>query len=68
MRLLLRVALIVVLVLAAGLGFAWWYDHTGQHSDPDFDARVPSPAYPSDASIRHPKVLMDEAHRNFHTA
>jgi hypothetical protein len=68
MRIFWRVALIVVVVFAAGLGFAWWYDHTGQHSDPSFDTRVPAPAYPSDAGNRHPQVLMDEAHRNFHTA
>jgi hypothetical protein len=68
MRVFWRVAVTVVLVLGAGLGFVWWYDHTGQHSDPDFDARVPSPAYPSGVGNQHPKVLMDEAHRNFHTA
>jgi hypothetical protein len=68
MRYFWRVALIVVLILSAGLGFAWWYDRTGQHSDPDFNARVPSPAYPSGVGETHPKVVMDEAHRNFHTA
>ncbi len=35
-----------------------------QKSDPDFDARVEKPAYPSAG----PRVLFDEAHRNFHTA
>jgi hypothetical protein len=68
MRVFWTIALIVVLVLAAGLGFALWYDHTGQHSDPDFDARVWSPVYPSAVGNRHPKVLIDEAHHNFHTA
>jgi len=68
MRVVRRVTLIVILALVSGLGFIWWYDHKGQHPDPDFDARVPSPAYPSDAANRHPRVLMDEAHRNFHTA
>jgi hypothetical protein len=68
MRWLWRVVAIVVMVAVAGLGFAWWYDHTGQHSDPDFDARVPLPAYASGTGDRQPKVLMDEAHRNFHTA
>lgn len=35
-----------------------------QVADPDFDARVPKPAY----AIIHPKALLDEAHNNFHTA
>ncbi|HUK87562.1 MAG TPA: DUF4350 domain-containing protein [Terriglobales bacterium] len=68
MRILLRVGLALVLLLAAGIGFAWWYDHVGQHSDADFDTRVQSPAYPAGAGTRHPRVLMDEGHRNFHTA
>jgi hypothetical protein len=38
----------------------------GQRSDPNFDARVARPAYPQAA--RHPRVLFDEAHHNFHTA
>lgn len=41
--------------------------HTGgQRADPTFDARVSRPAYSS--AERHPRVLFDEAHRNFHTA
>lgn len=36
----------------------------GQQADPNFDARVSSPAY----NKRHPKVLFDEAHNNVHTA
>jgi hypothetical protein len=35
-----------------------------QESDPDFDAKVARPAYVK----AHPKVLIDEAHNNFHTA
>ncbi|HKC62799.1 MAG TPA: hypothetical protein VKB86_04145 [Pyrinomonadaceae bacterium] len=35
-----------------------------QEADPKFDARVAHPAYTS----KHPKVLFDEAHFNFHTA
>jgi predicted transcriptional regulator len=34
-----------------------------QTSDPDFDASVERPAYPSDG----PVVVVDEAHANFHT-
>src|SRR5258708_11038989 len=68
MRVLWRVVLIVILTLASVVGFAWWYDQAGQHSDSAFDPRVPSPAYPSAAGTQHPKVLVDEAHRNFHTA
>ena len=36
----------------------------GQISDPNFDATVARPAYTND---RHPSVLFDEAHHNFHT-
>lgn len=35
-----------------------------QVADPDFDPAVLKPAY----SKKHPKVLLDEAHHNFHTA
>jgi hypothetical protein len=35
-----------------------------QVADPDFDTKVAKPAYTS----KHPKVLLDEAHNNFHTA
>lgn len=35
-----------------------------QTADPNFDAKVARPAYTS----KHPKVLFDEAHNNFHTA
>ena len=34
-----------------------------QMADPDFDTKVARPAY----TKKHPKVLFDEAHRNFHT-
>ena len=67
MRILWRIVVGLTVILATGVGFAWWYDHVGQRSDPNFSTRVPSPTYPSEDG-RHPKVLMDEAHRNFHTA
>lgn len=35
-----------------------------QVADPGFDAKVAKPAYPK----KHPRVLFDEAHNNFHTA
>jgi WD40 repeat protein len=35
-----------------------------QRNDPNFDVSVPHPAY----TDKHPAVLFDEAHRNFHTA
>src|SRR5690242_17838631 len=34
-----------------------------QMADPNFDAKVPNPAYVS----AHPKIIVDEAHHNFHT-
>ncbi len=36
----------------------------GQRTDPDFDISVAHPAY----TAKHPTVLFDEAHNNFHTA
>jgi Leucine Rich repeat len=36
----------------------------GQRNDPDFDVSVAHPAY----TTKHPTVLFDEAHHNFHTA
>jgi hypothetical protein len=36
----------------------------GQRNDPDFDVSVAHPAFTS----KHPAVLFDEAHQNFHTA
>jgi hypothetical protein len=38
----------------------------GQRADPDFKTKVDRPAYA--AGPRHPRVLFDEAHHNFHTA
>lgn len=38
----------------------------GQQADPDFDTKVAHPAYAG--GPRHPRVLFDEAHHNFHTA
>ena len=35
-----------------------------QVADPDFDPKVANPAY----TKKHPKVFLDEAHHNFHTA
>ena len=35
-----------------------------QVADPDFDTKVASPAY----TKKHPRVFLDEAHNNFHTA
>ena len=35
-----------------------------QIADPDFDSKVANPAY----AKKHPKVFLDEAHNNFHTA
>jgi hypothetical protein len=38
----------------------------GQRADPNFNTKVARPAYINAA--RHPRVLFDEAHHNFHTA
>jgi hypothetical protein len=52
----------IALVLGSGILVAT--GHSQQVADPDFDASVTHPAYVD----RHPKVLFDEAHHNFHTA
>jgi hypothetical protein len=52
-----RLVTIVLLFVLAISGFAQ------QVADPDFDTRVAKPSYKS----KHPKVLFDEAHNNFHT-
>ena len=51
------VAAAALLVAAASPAFAQ------QVPDPNFDARVATPAFASDG----PRVLLDEAHQNFHT-
>ena len=68
MKIVRRVVLTLSIILAVAVGFAWWYDNAGQHSNPDFDARVVSPAYPPGTPGSHPTVLMDAGHRDFHTA
>jgi hypothetical protein len=47
-----------------GSGWAVKVWRQQQAADPDFDARVTRPAYTN----QRPKVLIDEAHHNFHTA
>jgi hypothetical protein len=39
-------------------------EQLGQRTDPDFDVSVAHPAF----TAKHPAVLFDEAHQNFHTA
>lgn len=50
---------LVVAVLMLAIGAV-----AQQVADPDFDTRVAKPAYKK----KHPKVLFDEAHNNFHTS
>jgi len=51
-------------IIAACLFLAQAVTTRGQQmADPDFDTKVARPAY----TKKHPKVLFDEAHRNFHT-
>jgi len=58
-------SLIAVLVLGAIIvGLAYQRFASQQQPDPDFVARVERPAYVAE----HPRVLMDAAHENFHTA
>lgn len=53
-----RTARLVSIFLASLIGLS-----AQQVADPNFDASVARPAY----TDKHPKVLCDEAHRNFHT-
>jgi Leucine Rich repeat len=39
-------------------------EQLGQRTDPDFDTSVAHPAF----TTKHPAILFDEAHENFHTA
>src|SRR5580700_9348356 len=54
----------VTCVVAAGLGFVYWYDAVGQRSDPNFDLSV---AHPDFVAGDGPRVTFDVGHRNFHT-
>ncbi|MBI2678756.1 MAG: DUF4350 domain-containing protein [Candidatus Koribacter versatilis] len=62
-RMLLSVLAVVATVGIVFLGFAYWYDTTGQHPDARYDTRVAQPAYVQ----THPVVLVDATHNNFHT-
>lgn len=55
----------VTFLSGAGLGFAYWYDSTGQRPDPKFDPSMAVPTFPK--SGPHPLVLIDVAHRNWHS-
>lgn len=63
-RVVLRILLGLGCLFGLGLAFVYWYDRTGQRSDPAFKAFVPHPAYPSGTG---PRVVFDVAHNNFHT-
>ncbi|MEK6303444.1 MAG: DUF4350 domain-containing protein [Acidobacteriota bacterium] len=52
-----------ILAAACVVGFAI-EGFAQQIADPEFDTKVAKPAY----TKKHPKVLLDEAHNNFHTA
>ncbi|HEX8459430.1 MAG TPA: hypothetical protein VF656_19210 [Pyrinomonadaceae bacterium] len=56
-----RAVLILALLALTTLSYVSFAQQT---ADPNFDAKVARPAYTS----KHPKVLFDEAHNNFHTA
>jgi hypothetical protein len=59
-----RLALAVVVLLGAGLGFIYWYDKTGQRPDPGFSTEVAHPAYTSESA---PRIAFDVGHNNWHT-
>ena len=55
-----------VMMVSRALGGGGGGGGGGQQADPDFNTKVARPAYAT--SDRHPRVLFDEAHHNFHTA
>jgi hypothetical protein len=57
MKILLLIFAVKLLALAGALA--------QQASDTEFSAKVPAPAY---AHALGPRVMIDEAHHNFHTA
>jgi hypothetical protein len=57
-----KIALLSCLIATALCFFS--VSRAQQVADPNFDAKVAHPAYPKNG----PKVLFDEAHKNFHTA
>jgi hypothetical protein len=63
-RIVLKILVGIVILIAFGLGFIYWYDSTGQRPDPQFDPAVAHPAYAGDGA---PRVAFDVAHRNWHT-
>jgi hypothetical protein len=54
----------MILLIALAIGPVNQVPAGGQRADPNFDTKVARPAYTGD---RHPSVLFDEAHHNFHT-
>ncbi|MBI3650732.1 MAG: DUF4350 domain-containing protein [Acidobacteria bacterium] len=64
MRTALKIILGLVLLIAIATFCLWYYDHVGQKADLNFNSTVQHPAYSTDS----PRILIDEAHQNFHTA
>ena len=61
---LLKLAGVLLALLAVGFGLLWWYaSRWGQDADPDFDATVMSPAF----GTAGPTVYFDQAHFNAHS-
>ena len=57
--------IVTAFFLASGTVACGMQPGGGQRADPDFNTKVARPAYDGD---RHPALLIDEAHNNFHTA
>jgi hypothetical protein len=53
-------------IAANALGVGGGGQGGGQRADPNFNTKIAHPAYA--AATKHPRVLFDEAHHNFHTA
>jgi hypothetical protein len=63
-RMLHRIAVLALLgAVAAALSSC---APPGQRADTKYDTRVTAPTYPK--AGKHPRVVIDQAHRNFHTA
>ncbi|MFN2397681.1 MAG: hypothetical protein ABR543_03395 [Gemmatimonadaceae bacterium] len=60
-----RILLVIgVLVAVLAVLAARWFSGHNQVADESFDVSVPHPTYTS----KHPRLVIDEAHHNFHTA
>jgi hypothetical protein len=65
LRTSIKIALTIAgVLLVASVAGARWIQQNNQRADDAFDARVARPVY----QTRHPRIVVDETHHNFHTS